>query len=92
MKSKIVSTLFLDGMINIESLKQNNTKIDKKSNKNIFIYHVIYVTRKTLKITIGNAKGYIEDSNGNKYLTLLDESRDTLKKYEENMKQIQKSY
>ena len=38
-----------------------------------------------LYLNIDKTNGYIEESNGNKYLTLVstDESKDTLEKYEE---------
>ena len=40
---------------------------------------------KPLQLTISKANEYIEESNGNKYLTLVptDENKDTLKKYKE---------
>ena len=47
-----------------------------------------------LNLTINKINGYIEESNGNKYLTLIptDESKDTLKKYEKSMQQNQRPY
>ena len=50
-------------------------KINNKSYKNIIIYYIGHIS----------IDGYIEGSNGNKYLTLLstDENKDTLKKYTE---------
>ena len=43
---------------------------------------------KPLDLIIDNMNGYIEKSNGNKYLTLVttDESKDILKKYGEKLK------
>ena len=83
-------------MINIKNLDSNKIKIDEKSYKNIIIYYIGYVTVKDFsyaKVNSGNPlylnihrmNGYIEESNENKYLTLVftDESKDTFKKYEE---------
>ena len=41
---------------------------------------------KLLYPIINNSDGYIEESNGNKYLAIVptDENNDTLKKYEKN--------
>ena len=70
-------------------------KIDQKSYQNILFYHIGYVTVKDLSYMTRNSvkpllyyrqkNRYIEESNGNKYLALVttDESKDTLKKYEE---------
>ena len=71
--------------------------MDEKSYKNIIIYYIRYVAIKnnnsyvkTNKVNplhpiIDKINGYIEKSNGNKYLTpvLNNESKDILKKYEE---------
>ena len=40
---------FLDGIINIKNLHSNDIKINKKSNKNILIYYIGYVTPNSLK-------------------------------------------
>ena len=37
---------FFDDIINIKDFDPNNTKIDKKSSKNVLIYHTGYVTIK----------------------------------------------
>ena len=70
-------------------------KIGEKSYQNILIYHIGYVTVKDLSYMTRNSvkpllyyrqkNRYIEESNDNKYLALVtaDESKDTLKKYEE---------
>ena len=57
---------FFDDMFNIKNLDPNEIKVDGKSYKNI-----IWVLN-----------GYIEESNENKYLTLVrfDKSKNTLKK------------
>ena len=65
------------------------------SYKNILIYHIGYVTVKNLRyiniynenplyLIINKLYRYIEESNGNKYLTLVptDESKYILEKYE----------
>ena len=85
-----------DEMINIKNLDTNKIKIDEGSYKNILIYPIGYVTVKDLSyaakngvkllyLNIKKINGCIEKSDGNKYLTLvpIDESKDTLKKYEE---------
>ena len=64
----------------------------KSHTKNILIYHIRYVTVKDVRyatinsmnplyLNIDKINGCIEESNGNKYLTLVptDESKDTLK-------------
>ena len=65
----------------MENFDPDNTKIDKKSYKNIFIFYIGYATIKEytknfsvnplyLQIfTYGN--GYFEEINGNRYLTLV---------------------
>ena len=73
--------------------KQNQDR--KKSHKNVLIYYIVYVTIKDLRYVKSNSvnplyliidkiNGYIKESNGNKYLTLIPtgESKDTQKKYE----------
>ena len=85
-------------MINIKKFDLNQIKIDKKSSKNIIIYYIAYITIKNLSYTkinsvipfyfiIDKADRYIEESNGNKYLTLVftDKNKDILKKYTELM-------
>ena len=71
-------------------------KIDEKTYKNIFIYHVGYVTVRdlsyvkpnsinTLYFIIDKIKGYIKESNGNKYIILVptNDTTEILKKYGE---------
>ena len=80
----------------MKNLDPNKSKIDEKSYKNIFIYHIEYVTVKDLSHTTidsmnplhlicNKTNRYIKKSNGNKYLmpAPTDESKDTLKKYED---------
>ena len=45
---KIAYTIFFDYMINIENLDPNKIKINEKSNKNIVIYQIGYVSIKDL--------------------------------------------
>ena len=59
----------------------------KKWHKDIFIYCIGYETFEVVKplyIIFNKINGYIEDSNGSKYLTLIstDENKGMLKKYE----------
>ena len=70
-------------------------KIDKKSDKDIGIYNIGYITIKKiddydniysvnpLYLTITHASGYIEEKGVNKYLVFhsIDESNELLKKY-----------
>ena len=72
---------FFNDMINIKSFDSNRIKIDKTSYKNILIYYIEYITIKNLSyvktnnvnllyLIINKIDEYIEESNGNKYLTL----------------------
>ena len=84
---------FFDDIINIKDFDPKNIKIDQMSYKNIFIYHIAYVTiKKDLKIysinplqlIFGIVNGYFEEINRNKYLTEVptDESKEKIKRYE----------
>ena len=80
-------------MINIEDL----LKIDKKSYKKVDIYYIGYITIKSISdynsvnsvnrlyFIIGEVDRYIEEKNGNKYLTFAstDKNKEVLKKYTE---------
>ena len=84
---------FFNDMINIEDL----LKTDKKSYKNIDTYYIGYITIKNISdyenihsvnplyLIIGEADGYIEEKNGNKYLTFAStgKSKEELEKYTE---------
>ena len=72
---------FFNDMINIKDFNPSLIKIDKKSYKNIGIYHIGYITIKSISdckninsanplyLMIGEVDGYIEkESTGNKYL------------------------
>ena len=86
---------FFNDIINVKNFDPNNIKMDEKSYKNIFIYYIGYVTIKDSKyvkiysvyplyLIFSNVNGYIEENNGNKYLTLeRNESKEEIKKYEE---------
>ena len=67
------------------SFDLSQIKIDEKSFKIVLIYYTVYVTPisiKLLYVIINNANGYIAESNGSNYLTLVptDVSKDTQKK------------
>ena len=81
-----------DDMNKIKNLDPDKIKMDNKRYKNIFIHYIGYVTVKNLKyikinsanplyFVINKLNRYIEENNGNQYLTLIsiDESEDTLK-------------
>ena len=82
---------FFNDMINIEDSDLSLIKIDK----NIGIYHIGYITIKSISdcenincvnplyLMIGEVDGYIEESNGNKYLTFTstDKNKKVLEKY-----------
>ena len=85
---------FSDDMINIKDFNPSLIKIDKKSNKNICIYYMGYITMKDsdnvkvnsvnpLYLIIGEVDGYIEENNENKYLTFAstDRNKKVLEKY-----------
>ena len=72
---------FYNDIINIEEFNSSLRKIDKKSNKDIDIYYIGYITIKKigdceniynvnpLYLIIGKVDGHIEERNGNKYLS-----------------------
>ena len=71
---------FFNDIISIENFDVNNIKIDEKSYKNILVYYIGYVTIKEdlnvysvnpLYFIFTNVNGYLEEINGNKYLTLV---------------------
>ena len=76
----------------MENFNPNTTKMDEKSKKDILIYYIGYVTindSKYVKITSVNplyfifnkVRGYLEEINENKYLTLTpsNESKEKIK-------------
>ena len=79
-------TQFFNDIINVKNFDPNNIKIDEKSNKNILIYYIIYVTIKDsiyvksftyieyvnpLYLIINKVKRYFKQINGNQYLMLV---------------------
>ena len=71
---------FFNDMINIKNFDPSLIKIDKKSYKNIDIYHIGITIKRIsdyeninsvnpLYLNFGEVDGYIEENNGNKYLT-----------------------
>ena len=82
---------FYNDIIDLKNFEPNLLKIDKKSYKNIDIYYIGYsIIRKIddygsvytvnpLYLNIDHASGYIEETNGNKYLIFA--SVDKKKKY-----------
>ena len=65
---------FLNDIIKIKNLDPVNIKTDGKSYENILIYYIGYVTPTSVKplyLIINKVNGYIDEYNGNKYLTLV---------------------
>ena len=86
---------FFNDIIRIENFDSNNIKIDEKSDKSIVIYYIRYVTIKDWKyvkmfsvnsfyLISGKMNGYVEETNGNKYLMLVptNESKEKVKNME----------
>ena len=86
---------FFDDMIDIKNFDPCQLKVDKKSYKNGNIYYIGYIATKNLShvkvivnplhLIIDKVDRYIEESDGNKCLTLVfnDKNRSALKKYTE---------
>ena len=82
-------------MINIKDFDSSLLKIDKKSNKNVGIYNIGYITIKKINdyeniyslnplyLIIDHTSRYIEEKEMNKYLVFdsTDENKELLKKY-----------
>ena len=82
-------------MINTKDFNSNLLETDRKSCKNIGFYYIGYITIKNIRdykmihslnplyLIIGEADGYIEQKNGNKYLIFYstDKNKKVLKKY-----------
>ena len=74
---------FFNDIINIEDFDSKLLKIDKKLDKNTDIYYIGYITIKGISdydsitsvnpsyFIIDELDGYIEEENGNKYLTFV---------------------
>ena len=88
---------FFNDMINIKNFDSKLLKISKNSNKNTDIYYIGYITMKSISdyesihsknplyFIVGKVDGYIEESDGNKYLVFAstDKSKEVLEKYTE---------
>ena len=86
---------FFNDTINIKNFDPSLIKIDKKSYKIIGIYHIGYTAIKSISdceninsvnplyLMIGAVDGYIEENNGNKYLTFAstNKNKKVLEKY-----------
>ena len=82
-------------MIYIKDLDSSLIKIDKKSYKNIGIYYIGYITIKSISdygninsvnplyLIIDEVDEYIEENDGNKYLTFAsaDKNKKVVEKY-----------
>ena len=82
-------------MINIKDFDPSLIKIDKKSYENIGIYYIGYITIESISnseninsvnplyLIIGDADGYTEENNRNKYLTFAstNKNKKALEKY-----------
>ena len=80
-------------MISIKNLDPKKVKIDKNSYKNVLTYYIRCKTTNSVKsfyLIINKLIRYIEESNENKYLTLVptNKSKDILKKYDELLSKI----
>ena len=88
---------FYNDIIDLEKFDAKLLKIDIKSYKNIGIYNIGYVTKKTigdfmninsvnpLYLNITHSNGYIEEKGVNKYLVFdsTDENKELLTKYDD---------
>ena len=86
---------FYNDIIDLKDIEPNLLKVDKKSYKSIDMYYIGYITFKKivdyesiytvnpLYLRINHTSGYIEEKNGNKYLSFdsVDENKEVLKKY-----------
>ena len=79
-------------MINIKDFDSSQLKIDKKSYKDIRIHYIGYITIKSISdyeninsvnllyLIIAEVDGYIEENNGNKYLTFASTGKNSVRK------------
>ena len=86
---------FYNDIIDLENFDARLLKIDKKSDKDIGIYNIGYITKKKtddckninsvnpLYLNSTHANGYIEEKGVNKYLVFdsTDENKELIKKY-----------
>ena len=85
---KNLTYYFFNDMINIKNFDPSMIKIGKKLYKNIGIYYIGYIiininSANPLYLMIGEVDGYIEENNGNKYLTFAsaDKNKKVLEEY-----------
>ena len=87
---------FFDDIINIKIFDLNKNKIDEKSYRDILVSYIGYVMIKDqkdvkinnvnpLQLIINKVNGYFEETNTNKYLTLVfvNDSKEKIEKYKE---------
>ena len=93
---------FFNNMINIKNFNSTLLKTNKNPYKNTSIYYIRYITINninnyeniysvnTLHLIIGEANEYIEEKNGNKYLTFAstDKNKEVLENYTKLWKKI----
>ena len=86
---------FHDDLINLKNFDPSLLNLNKKLSMDISIYYIEYITTKSiidyenitsvnpLYLIINDIYGYIEESNGNKYLSFAsaDKNKEVLKKY-----------
>ena len=90
---KIQTCHFFNDIININNFDLDKIKIEQKSNKNILVYYIGYVTIKDSKyvqvnsvnplyLIFNRVNRYFEKINGNRYLALVltNESKEKTKK------------
>ena len=90
------TSYFHNDIIDIETFDSNMLKLDNKSNKDLDIYNIGYVTIKKigygydinsvnrLYLHINNVNGYIQEINEDKYLVfdVIYENKELLKRYD----------
>ena len=86
---------FFNDMVDIKNVDPSLIKTDEKSYKHIGIYYIGHITIESISdyeninslnplyLIIGDVDGYIEENNGNKYLTFAsaDKNKNELGKY-----------
>ena len=70
---------FYNDLINLGDFNSKLLKLDKKSSKDITIYYIGYIIKKTeyninsvnpLYLLVGELNGYVEEKEGSKYLNI----------------------
>ena len=86
---------FHDDLINLKNFDSSLLNLDKKSYMDVSICYIEYITTKSINdyenitsvnplyLIINDVDGYIEESNGNKYLSFgsTNKNKEVLKKY-----------